>query len=475
MVVADGPQVLENETNDDAAHAQPVELPGGVSGRIRNQGDVDFYRFHAAKGDRVIVEVYGRRLESPIDTIVSVLEKDGRPITRAILRPVDQTEMAFRDHPSTSPGIRLTRWTNLAINDYILFGRELGRIQALPRNLDDDSMFWSEQGRRMAMLETTPEQHPLGQPMYKVEIHPPGAVFPPGGVPVKALTYVNDDGGSTFGKDSRVTFDVPADGDYLVRVEDVRGMGGDLFAYHLVVRRPHSSFRISLGTENPNVARGGTTLVPVNVTRIDGFDLPLEVRAENLPDGMTSSPALIAGDELGGFLSLSAGPGAAVFTPPTWSVRAQARPITTSVDSRSVAEQTLDPGGPAGGWITVTPEPNLKIEAQPTRVEIRPGEQATMKLSVVRTPAFKGRVPIDVKNLPQGVRVLNIGLNGVLITKAQTDRTVTLTVDPWVSPLTRPFYAVGKAESAGTEDSSPPIELVVLPARREVAAHGAGN
>jgi hypothetical protein len=29
--------------------------------------------------------------------------------------------------------------------------------------------------------------------------------------------------------------------------------------------------------------------------------------------------------------------------------------------------------------------------------------------------------------------------------------------------MVRPFYAVGKAESAGTEDSSPPIELIIAP------------
>ncbi len=72
-------------------------------------------------------------------------------------------------------------------------------------------------------------------------------------------------------------------------------------------------------------------------------------------------------------------------------------------------------------------------------------------------------MPIDVKNLPQGVRVLNIGLNGVLITESQTERGVFLLAEPWARPMVRPFYAVGQAEAAGTNDSSPPIELVVTP------------
>jgi hypothetical protein len=371
--------------------------------------------------------------------------------------------VAFRDHPATAAAIRLTHWENLAVNDYVLFGRELGRIQALPRNPDDDSVFWNQRGQRLGMLETTPEQHPMGQPIYKVEVHPPGTVFPKSGVATKKLTYSNDDGGPSFSKDSRVTFDPPADAEYLVRVEDVRGLGGGEFGYHLVLRRPRPSFRVDLGTENPNIPRGGTTLVTVNVNRWDGFDQAIEVKAEQLPPGVSATPAVIALGELSGTLALTAGSSAPAFSPPTWRVVARALADSSPAQAPSSQRQEIDPGGPAGGWITVTPGANLSVIARPSRVQIHPGQQVTMTLAVERGAAFKGRVPIEVKNLPQGVRVLNIGLNGVLITEAQTERTVFLFAEPWAQPTVRPFYAVGKAESAGTEHSSLPIELAVGP------------
>jgi hypothetical protein len=132
---------------------------------------------------------------------------------------------------------------------------------------------------------------------------------------------------------------------------------------------------------------------------------------------------------------------------------------------RSLDLREIDPGGPSGGRITVTPVTNIAVEARPTRVVIRPGQRVSMTLAVKRSPAFKGRVPIEVKNLPQGVKVLNIGLNGVLITESQTERSVFLQAEPWARPMTRPFYAVAKAEAASTEDSSPPIELVIEPAK----------
>ena len=243
---------------------------------------------------------------------------------------------------------------------------------------------------------------------------------------------------------------------------DVRGLGGDDFGYHLVLRRLHPSYRVELRTENPNIPRGGTTLVALNVVRVDGFDSAIEVNAESLPTGITATPAVIARGELSGMLALTADATAPAFSAPTWRV------VARSLGDRSSGSahvQEIDPGGPAGGWITVTPRPNLNVTARPNRVVIHPGEQVSMTLAVERGPAFRGRVPIDVKNLPQGVRVLNIGLNGVLITEAQAERTVTLLAEPWAKPMDRPFYAVGKAESAGTEHSSSPIELVVVPAQ----------
>src|SRR5262249_18375980 len=160
-------------------------------------------------------------------------------------------------------------------------------------------------------------------------------------------------------------------------------------------------------------------------------------------------------------LALTAEPWAPTFSPPTWKVTGRAVPGRPEDPSGAGRIHDVDPGGTDGGWITVLPEPNLSVEGAPTRVTIRPGQQGAMKLAVRRGPAFAGRVPIEVRNLPQGVRVLNIGLNGVLIPEKQSERTVFLYAEPWVGAMERPFYAVGKAEAAGTEHSSTPFELVV--------------
>jgi len=460
VVVAEGPQGVEAEANDSAGAANPIGTPGGASGRIGQPGDVDTYRFAAKQGHRLIVEVFGRRLGSPIDPVVEILDAAGKPVPRAVLRPVAETAVAFRDHPSGSKAMRLTQWNDFAIDDHLLIGRELTRIAELPKNPDDDAVLWNVGGERVGFLETTPEHHPLGQAIYKVEVHPPGATFPPGGVPPVLLNHRNDDGGAGFAKDARLTFDPPADGPYLARVEDVRGLGGDAFAYHLVVREPRPDFRLGLSAESPNIPRGGTAILTATLTRLDGFDEPVDVAIEGLPPGVTASPVRIERGAAGADFVLMADAAAPEASAPTWKAVATA---ATAASGGKPLRHEADPGGAAGGWISVAPGPNLAIGAEPSRVSIRPGERVDLKFLIRRAPAFAGRVPIEVRNLPRGVRVLNIGLNGVLVTETQTERTVSLYAEPWVGPTERPFFAVGKAESAQTEHASPPITLVVLP------------
>ena len=146
---------------------------------------------------------------------------------------------------------------------------------------------------------------------------------------------------------------------------------------------------------------------------------------------------------------------------------------------RSNIRHELDPGGGRGGWITVTPESDLKLAADLDRVEIAPGSRVLFRFRVDRRKGFEGRVPINVRNLPLGVRVLDIGLNGVLVTEDQTERTVVLEADPWVEPTERPFFASARLELLGEakngngrpvidatrETVAQLIPLVVLPAK----------
>ena len=82
-------------------------------------------------------------------------------------------------------------------------------------------------GARRCYFDTSAVDHALNEPVYIVEPYAPGTKLADNGLPVFPLYYANDDDASRkLGRDSRLTFTAPADGDYLVRVADTRGYGG---------------------------------------------------------------------------------------------------------------------------------------------------------------------------------------------------------------------------------------------------------
>jgi hypothetical protein len=69
-----------------------------------------------------------------------------------------------------------------------------------------------------------------------------------------------------------------------------------------------------------------------------------------------------------------------------------------------------------------------------------------------------------VLNLPRGVRVNDIGLNGVMITEQETTRTIHIVAEPWVRAQTQPLVIVGRVEVNSPlrdESAAPPVQMVI--------------
>ena len=96
---------------------------------------------------------------------------------------------------------------------------------------------------------------------------------------------------------------------------------------------------------------------------------------------------------------------------------------------------------------SIIPAPDVVVTAESNQVSIEPGKEATVTLHIERHNGFKGRIPCSVENLPPGVRVVNVGLNGVLVTEAQSSRTFTLRAEDWAQPIKQPIYVVAEVES----------------------------
>ncbi len=74
------PECNENEANNDVKTAQKISLPKIINGRIAVAGDRDVFEFSAKAGDEITAEVYARRLNSPLDSLLRLTDAKGSVI-----------------------------------------------------------------------------------------------------------------------------------------------------------------------------------------------------------------------------------------------------------------------------------------------------------------------------------------------------------------------------------------------------------
>jgi hypothetical protein len=462
------PEIVETEALSGAAAGQLVTWPITINGRIAP--GTDTYRIRARKGQRVVFSVAAERFGSPLDAVLEVLDSTGKPIPRAIVRPVWETAVDLRDHSSTQASMRLLSTSGLRRGDYIFVDRELMQIRELPKGPDEDTPLTAFRGRRISFEATSGESHANTRAVYKVEVHPPGTKLSANGLPLFTLHNRNDDGGPLYGKDPYLDFTAPADGDYLVRLADTRGRGGRDFAYRLTIAPPRPDFTVFLNPANPNVPRGSRVPVTVTAFRHDGFDGPIHVKLAGLPAGVEATEGVILPGHTTVAVTVSAREDAAAVASP-FSVVAEAK---VSAGGEMVTRTAdLERALPL---VTVTTAPDVRVvSVEPKVIELEPGKRATVHAKIARGNGFTGRVPLNLLNLPFRVTVPNTGLNGILITEQQDGRDFVIEADPAAAPLEQTLYVTARAEvNSGepNERASTPIILRILPAAGTPTAAG---
>ncbi len=472
LVVGNLPEITEQEPNNSLAQAEEVSFPVTINGHISGgakpgePNDEDYFRFHAAKGQQLTIDVEAARVGSPLDSVIEVLDAQGNAIPRATIRCLNQTTTTLSDRDSRTTGVRLTSTTGFHVNDYLMIGDELNQLDYISDQPDADVDLKGINGLRLAFLGTSPVVHAVNTPVYRAQILPPDAEFPPNGLPVFHLTWRNDDGGPGYAADSRIDFVAPADGQYFLHLKDVRGMGGPDFAYRLSIRETVPDYQLAATPQNPNIPKGGRVPLTVSVDRLQGYEGPVEIEVKGLPAGVTAGPAKISAGEDSTVVVLSASADASADAPPgtmeivghaTINGRDVARSanVNAMLDADARPKQSLQ-------LATIIPPPDVVVTTETRELSLEPGQQVTVTLHVARQNGYKGRVPCYVKNLPHGVQVVNIGLNGVLVTETQTSRTFTLRAEDWAKPIEQPIYVVAEVESdSSTNHASPPLELKV--------------
>ena len=489
--------VAEIEPNDSPQTATPITLPATVKGVIHaprpepsstepaKEGppsqvadvpaDVDYFRFSAKVGQEWVIEINAARAGSPIDSFVEVLDADGQRIERVLLQAVRDSYFTFRGKDATESGdFRVFNWEEMSLNQYLYADGEVVKLWMYPRGPDSGYIVYPGQGTRWNYFDTTGLSHPLGGPAYIVEPHPPGSELIPNGLPVFTIYYENDDASMRdLGKDSRLTFTAPSDGDYLIKLKDVRGLDGADFAYTLNVRPRRPDFAVATALPRNAVSPGSRQEFTVTATRIDGFMGPIAVDVGGtLPPGFSvTSPLVIEADQIEAYGVITAADDAPA--PTEENAKASKLTATATINGELVTHDAgtlgeIKLGEPPQIKVTIVPasggaQPLPTSAGEPLSFAIHPGETIMLKVLVERN-GFDGVVSFgnekSGRNLPHGAIVDNIGLNGLLLLDGKTEREFFITADEIVRPGESRLFHL-ETSAAGGHTSQPVLLRVV--------------
>jgi hypothetical protein len=244
-------------------------------------------------------------------------------------------------------------------------------------------------------------------------------------------------------------------------VTDTAERGGERYIYRLSMRQPQPDFMVRLDGKNPKVPAGSGQSFTVTRQRIDGFDGDVRVDVGGaLPPGYRVTTPIVI--EAGHRTATGTIYAAADAAKPAEEVASQTKlTATATIDGKTVTKEIG-----SLGTIALRDKPRVSVEFFPEeqppgrapphpssssglpQITMAPGTTITARLKITRN-GHKGAVTLEVLNLPHGVIVDNLGLNGLLITANEDERQIFLTAARWVPETDRIIHAVARvAENA---------------------------
>lgn len=497
-------KIVEQEPNDSASQAQPIAWPCTVEGVIAQQGshcESDCFRFTAEGGQRLFLEVSAAREKSPLDSMIEVLNAQGQQIVRVQLQAVRDSYFTFRGKNSTQVSdFRVHNWQEMELNEYLYCNGEVVKLWLYPRGPDSGFTAYPGYGNRYTYFGTTGNTHALNEPAYIVNPLSPSEKPLPNGLPVFKVYYENDDDSlRRWGSDSRLEFVAPEAGEYIIRLRDAQGIGSSQHKYKLTLRHPKPDFTIAIKGRDLSVRPGVGAEFMVRATRLDGFDGPINIDVDNLPPGfVATSPLTIQEGHTDAVGTITAIPGATnpaqdaepiklkataringqdiqkpigdlgqikldakeavvvhlmpmsetepiAWKDPAAEAKAHEKALvsTTQDPEENKPDATEDKQEPTDSEPPVVPKGKQRNAGDHFELVIHPGQTISARILVERG-GFKGRITFGKeesgRNLPHGVYVDNIGLNGLMIPEGQSEREFFITAAPWVPETDRLFH-----------------------------------
>jgi hypothetical protein len=248
--------------------------------------------------------------------------------------------------------------------------------------------------------------------------------------------------------DSRIIYTFNNAGDYLVRLRDIQGKGGDEYAYRLTIAPPRPDFTLRISPDNPRMGQGDTAAITVSAIRQDEFSGEIKLGVERLPKGFIASEALIPAGQNEGRLTITA---PADFKPGIVA------PVVTGIatigkDSVLRRAQSAEPMMQAFAYTHILPTSQLFLAVVPGTaytmasdvpegkvIEVKPGTETPIHIKISRKENAKFGVTVTAVRLANG----QLSTKSVFVPPEKDEADIVLTASKDAKPQRQDMIVSG--------------------------------
>lgn len=454
LALSDHDELLEHEPNDDAAHANRIPVPSGITAAFQAKGDTDFFTFEARKGQRFVIEAHSQEFYSPCEVYLALKDAKGAELAKTnptapprlnFTAPADGDYVLAVEHlfnwngPTENYRITVTAQEpdfELAVAsdrlDVPQGGSALVNVTAVRRDYN---------GPIEVSLEGVPGVHgqatlPAGQTAVAFLAHAtPDAALNPRIATVRGQATIN---GKSVTRTASARAALSAD---LAGLTYPPLQFNDQVAIAVTEKAP---FAMTVHAKQTECYPGGPFPLLVSVARGPGFTEEVSLAVVNLPPTVTPALKNIAKGKSDGEMQLNATPKVAL--------------------GSSVLYLAAKGKYQNSEYTALAPFPfavalPFELKAEPAALKLKPGDKAKLKVHAVRKGGYQGPIAIELKNLPA-----QVASPKATIAEKQDDVEIELTAAPEAPAADKnDVTAAGVATAAANQAAaSPPFAVGVL-------------
>lgn len=406
--------VLERPPNQDREHSTAADLdpPLALNGIVSTNGEEDWFRFHAPKGVALELNVYARRLRSPLDPILDLFDSKGQAVASDDDGAGVDSVLKFTAPETTNYFVRVRDTLGRGGRDFVyrleivpVTAQLTLKIPEVSRNDTQSRQFISvPRGNRFATLISAKRVNFGGELNFAAEGLPTGVTLlaerMAANIDAMPLVFEATADAPITGKLLDLTAIGTNDnkavvGNFRQDIELVQGPPNNANYYSTSVDKlcvavtKEAPFKLRVVEPQVPLVQAGSMRLEIVAEKVAGFDEPIEIRMLWNPPGISSqSEATIPKGGTNVFYQLNAAGGA---------------------ETRAWKIALLGHASVEGGQLYVSTQPAKLEIATPFvtgKIEtlwVQPGKTAKLTVNLQQAKPFEGKAKIQLAGLPEKV------------------------------------------------------------------------